>query len=97
MKVLLILICVGAAASMKCSVDRDVQFILKNFNPTAVSKNVDCVVGVGACDSLGTKLKDEAPDAVRSGKCGRSCTCNQIQVNLGWEHWTNNYTGAQSF
>ena len=47
--------------------------------------------------NLGTKLKDEAPDAVRSGKCGRSCTCNQIQVNLGWEHWTNNYTGAKSF
>merc|ERR1711982_237854 len=57
MKVFCVLICLFAAASAKCSVDSEVRFILNNFSKTAVTKNVDCVVGQGPCDSLGRRLK----------------------------------------
>jgi hypothetical protein len=80
--VLLICVVVSSAQQGKCGVDKDVQFILRNFNPTAVRKNVDCVVGAGPCDSLGSRLRAEAPAAVRQGRCGKSCTCEQIQVRL---------------
>merc|ERR1711931_492807 len=61
MKVFCMLICVFASANAMCSVDSEVRFILNNFSKNAVSKNVDCVVGNGPCDSLGNKLKREYP------------------------------------
>merc|ERR1711970_1069211 len=82
MKVFCVLICFFASANAMCSVDSEVRFILNNFSTTAVSKNVDCVVGNGPCDSLGNRLKAEAPSAVRQGRCGKSCSCEQIQVRL---------------
>nr|AGN29616.1 odorant-binding protein A10-like protein [Acartia pacifica] len=69
------------ASAAKCKVDSEVKFILNNFNKRAVEKNVDCVVGAGRCDSLGQRLKSEAPAAVR-GRCGQNCSCEQIQVRL---------------
>merc|ERR1739846_179458 len=54
-----------------CSVDSEVRFVLNNFSKTAVTKNVDCVVGQGPCDSLGNRLKTEAPAAVKQGRCGQ--------------------------
>merc|ERR1711971_1208242 len=84
MKVFCVLICLFAVASAMCSVDSEVRFILNNFSKTAVTKNVDCVVDQGPCDSLdqGRRLKNEAPSAVRQGRCGKSCSCEQIQVRL---------------
>merc|ERR1711970_653736 len=82
MKVFCVLICFFTSAYAMCSVDSEVRFILNNFSKTAVSKNVDCVVGNGPCDSLGSRLKAEAPTAVRQGRCGKSCSCEQIQVRL---------------
>merc|ERR1711973_813006 len=66
----------------KCSVDKEVRFILKNMNPTSVEREVDCVVGIGPCDNLGVRLKAEAPNAVRQGRCGKKCSCEQIQEEL---------------
>merc|ERR1712189_17089 len=66
----------------KCSVDKEVRFILRNMNPPSVEREVDCVVGIGPCDNLGVRLKAEAPSAVRQGRCGRKCSCEQIQVRL---------------
>merc|ERR1712200_237307 len=82
MKVFCVLICFFAYVNAMCSVDSEVRFILNNFSKTAVTKNVDCVVGNGPCDSLGNRLKTEAPSAVRQGRCGKSCSCEQIQVRL---------------
>merc|ERR1711970_675846 len=82
MKVLCVLICFFSTAYAMCSVDSEVRFILNNFSKTAATKNVDCVVGKGPCDSLGNRLKTEAPAAVRQGRCGKSCSCEQIQVRL---------------
>merc|ERR1711911_222884 len=64
------LLCSPAFCS-KCSVDKEVRFILKNMNPTSVEREVDCVVGIGPCDNLGVRLKAEAPSAVRQGRCGK--------------------------
>merc|ERR1712121_520288 len=76
----------------KCSVDKEVRFILKNMNPTSVEREVDCVVGIGPCDNLGVRLKAEAPSAVRQGRCGRKCSCEQIQVRLVVNKMKRNYS-----
>merc|ERR1711911_120153 len=82
-KFIILLLCVTSIyAQSNCKVDSEVKFILNNFNPTAVRKNVDCVVDKGPCDSLGSRLKSEAGPAVRQGRCGKSCSCEQIQVRL---------------
>merc|ERR1712189_23911 len=77
----------------KCSVDKEVRFILKNMNPTSVEREVDCVVGIGSCDNLGVRLKAEAPSAVRQGRCGKRCSCEQIQVRLVVNKMKRNYPG----
>merc|ERR1712180_328452 len=76
----------------KCSVDKEVRFILKNMNPTSVEREVDCVVGIGPCDNLGARLKAEAPSAVRQGRCGKKCSCEQIQVRLVVNKMKRNYS-----
>eukprot|EP00088_Acartia_fossae_P060022 TRINITY_DN717_c0_g1_i3.p1 TRINITY_DN717_c0_g1~~TRINITY_DN717_c0_g1_i3.p1 ORF type:complete len:112 (-),score=7.41 TRINITY_DN717_c0_g1_i3:870-1205(-) len=66
--------------SLKCKPDKEVRFILRNMNPVAVRKEVDCVVGIGKCDKLGVKLKAEAPNAVRRRKCRKGeCNCFQVR------------------
>merc|ERR1711915_151417 len=82
MKAMLVLSLFCLPVLPKCAVDKEVKFILKNMNPTSVRREVDCVVGIGACDNLGVRLKAEAPRAVRQGRCGSRCTCEQIQVRL---------------
>jgi len=34
-----------------------VKFILDNMTALNVKKAVDCVVGIGACDTIGNRLK----------------------------------------
>jgi len=34
-------------------VDREARFILDNMTAAAVKKEVDCIIGQGACDNLG--------------------------------------------
>merc|ERR1711915_462451 len=83
-KLVLVLLTVACAsqARNKCKVDKDVRFILENMTSLNVRKTVDCVVEDGDCDSIGRRLKSEARNAVRQGRCNRSCTCDQIQVRL---------------
>merc|ERR1711862_579996 len=88
----IVLFCfITLASANNCKVDSEVKFILNNMTPTAVKKNVDCVVGSGPCDSLGSRLKSEAGNAVRQGRCGSSCSCEQIQVRLVVRKVRNNY------
>eukprot|EP00088_Acartia_fossae_P038106 TRINITY_DN393_c0_g1_i1.p1 TRINITY_DN393_c0_g1~~TRINITY_DN393_c0_g1_i1.p1 ORF type:complete len:106 (+),score=13.06 TRINITY_DN393_c0_g1_i1:29-346(+) len=89
----LLLLLIAYTSAMKCSVDSEVRFILNNFNRGAVTRNVDCVVGSGPCDNLGNRLKAEAPNAVRQGRCGSSCTCDQIQVRLVVNKLKREYPG----
>ncbi len=70
------------AADEKCKVDDRVKFLLKNMNADTVKLEVDCVTGVGQCDELGNQLKLHARDAVHSGKCGASCSCEEINARL---------------
>ena len=73
------------AQQEKCKVSKDVMFILNNMTALNVKKAVDCVVGIGACDTIGNRLKGEAGNAVRQGRCNKdtnACNCNQIQVRL---------------
>merc|ERR1711875_193341 len=83
--------CLTFSFASNCKVDNEVKFILNNMSSIAVKKNVDCVVGSGPCDSLGSRLKAEAPNAVRRGRCGSSCSCEQIQVRLVVRKVRNNY------
>merc|ERR1712002_686067 len=92
-KAVVFLVLLGYVHS-KCMVDSEVKFILNNMTPTAVRKNVDCIVGAGPCDSLGSRLKAEAGNAVRQGRCntsGSSCSCEQIQARLVVKKVRNNY------
>ena len=34
--------------------DREARFILDNMTAAAVKKEVDCIIGQGACDNLGS-------------------------------------------
>merc|ERR1711862_382496 len=61
MKAMLVLSLFCLPVLPKCTVDKEVKFILKNMNPSSVQREVDCVVGIGACDNLGVRLKAEAP------------------------------------
>ena len=65
----------------KCKIDSKVKLILRSMNKDTVAAVVDCVVGVGACDPTGQEIKDQAQQAVCT-KCGRDCTCEQIQYRL---------------
>jgi hypothetical protein len=69
-------------ADEKCKVDDRVKFLLKNMNADTVKLEVDCVTGVGQCDELDNQLKLNARDAVHSGKCGASCSCEEINARL---------------
>jgi hypothetical protein len=87
MKSLVVLIAVlqlaaYVTADEKCKVDDRVKFLLKNMNADTVKLEVDCVTGVGQCDELGNQLKLHARDAVHSGKCGASCSCEEINARL---------------
>merc|ERR1711973_503267 len=86
-----LIVCLVACVSSKCKVDKEVKFILNNMTPTAVKKNVDCVVGAGPCDSIGSRLKAEAPSAVNQGRCGSSCSCEQVQARLVVRKVRNSY------
>merc|ERR1711980_5406 len=88
---LICFLCLVGLALSKCKVDSEVKFILNNMTPTAVKKNVDCVVGAGPCDSLGQRLKSEAGNAVRQDRCGNSCSCEQVQVRLVVQKMRSNY------
>merc|ERR1712189_72232 len=39
------------------------------------------------------RLKAEAPSAVRQGRCGKKCSCEQIQVRLVVNKMKRNYPG----
>merc|ERR1712198_281291 len=88
---LFVVACMIGLSASKCKVDSEVKFILNNMTPTAVKKNVDCVVGAGPCDSLGHRLKSEAASAVRQNRCGDSCSCEQVNVRLVVQKMRNNF------
>merc|ERR1712002_846385 len=79
MKAMLVLSLFCLPVLPKCTVDKEVKFILKNMNPSSVQREVDCVVGIGACDNLGVRLKAEAPRAVRQGRCGRNAPASKFR------------------
>eukprot|EP00092_Neocalanus_flemingeri_P015654 GFUD01016943.1.p1 GENE.GFUD01016943.1~~GFUD01016943.1.p1 ORF type:complete len:115 (-),score=15.41 GFUD01016943.1:417-761(-) len=90
MKSLLLAIAIFAAIDFglsmnvknKCKIESRVKLILKTMNENTVAAVVDCVVGKGECDPTGEEIKVHAKDAVCSGRCGRDCTCEQIQIRL---------------
>eukprot|EP00092_Neocalanus_flemingeri_P015653 GFUD01016942.1.p1 GENE.GFUD01016942.1~~GFUD01016942.1.p1 ORF type:complete len:120 (-),score=19.49 GFUD01016942.1:112-471(-) len=66
----------------KCKLEAKVKLVLKTMNENTVAAVVDCIVGLGECDPTGEEIKIHAKDAVCSGRCGRHCTCDQIQYRL---------------
>ena len=43
-----------------CNIDDRVRIALRTMNSNTVPKVVDCVVGVGACDSTGSWVRNHA-------------------------------------
>ena len=53
-----------------CKPTNGVENILRHMSAESVRKRVDCAVGIGRCDSIGKKLKEEGPKALQAAKCG---------------------------
>jgi hypothetical protein len=70
------------AAGERCKVDDRVKFILRSMNQDTVRLGVDCITGTGPCDEIGNYVRQEAQSAVRSGKCGAQCSCQEISARL---------------
>ncbi|XP_023340054.1 uncharacterized protein LOC111710224 [Eurytemora carolleeae] len=63
-----------------CKPTNGVENILRHMSAESVRKRVDCAVGIGRCDSIGKKLKEEGPKALQAAKCGNNCTCEEKRL-----------------
>merc|ERR1712110_1203693 len=65
-----------------CNIDDRVRIALRTMNSNAVPKVVDCVIGIGACDSTGSWVRSHAREAVCGRPCGNNCSCREVNIRL---------------
>jgi len=82
--ILLVSVSVSLVSGMNgnCNIDDRVRIALRTMNSNTVPKVVDCVIGIGACDSTGSWVRSHAREAVCGRPCGNNCSCREVNIRL---------------